>query len=387
MKNVKRIIAAMLLVVMAFTCTACHKKGEIAVTAKDFEFTSAYYMCALVNAYSTAQNEVYNTLTEEEKSATEIDYFSKKIDDKSFETWVKDEALSYIKEIAAYKLLCKENDVTIPEDELAELKEYAAYIWESGDYYSGIYFPLSLTFEPNGIAYETFESYWVDQYYSSEYFDHIYGEGGEKEIAIDDVKTELYGNYLIADMIEATFTDEMTDEDKTALKEQLDGYVKALNSGEKTFKEVYNEYNEIEEEEETEATDETADESTESTETEETEEVSEPIDAYASIIGAEDTDYAHDYYEDIKAMEIGVAQVISLADDAGYLLVIKQDITADEYYLTNMDSTIRHSLKDDEFNSTIEEYMKTFELNVSKYAIGQYKVKKIEEPDYSSYGY
>ena len=125
MKNVKRIIAAMLLVVIAFTCTACHKKGEIAVTAKDLEFTSAYYMCALVNAYSTAQNEVYNTLTEEEKSATEIDYFSKKIDDKSFETWVKDEALNHIKEIAAYKLLCKENDVTIPEDELAEIDAVA----------------------------------------------------------------------------------------------------------------------------------------------------------------------------------------------------------------------------------------------------------------------
>ena len=44
MKNIKRIFALALVLVMALTVTACHKKDEIAVKIGDVEFTSAYYM-------------------------------------------------------------------------------------------------------------------------------------------------------------------------------------------------------------------------------------------------------------------------------------------------------------------------------------------------------
>ena len=51
MKSVKRIIALVLGVLMAFSFTGCiHKKGEIAVKINGVEFTSAYYACALINA-------------------------------------------------------------------------------------------------------------------------------------------------------------------------------------------------------------------------------------------------------------------------------------------------------------------------------------------------
>ena len=42
MKNIKRIIAAALVSVMAFGFTACHKKDETAVTVGKVNFTSAY---------------------------------------------------------------------------------------------------------------------------------------------------------------------------------------------------------------------------------------------------------------------------------------------------------------------------------------------------------
>lgn len=54
MKNIKRIIAAVLVSVMALGFTACHKKDETAVTVGKVNFTSAYYMCALINADSEA---------------------------------------------------------------------------------------------------------------------------------------------------------------------------------------------------------------------------------------------------------------------------------------------------------------------------------------------
>ena len=50
MKMMKKMIALMLVAIMALSFCACHRKDEVAVTIKDVEFTSAYYMCALINA-------------------------------------------------------------------------------------------------------------------------------------------------------------------------------------------------------------------------------------------------------------------------------------------------------------------------------------------------
>ena len=55
MKLMKNIIAVVIVFVMAFSVTGCHKKNEIAVTANGFEYTSAYYMCALINADNEPQ--------------------------------------------------------------------------------------------------------------------------------------------------------------------------------------------------------------------------------------------------------------------------------------------------------------------------------------------
>ncbi len=114
MKNIKRILALMLMIVVVMSVAGCHPKNEIAVTIGDLEFTSAYYMCALVTADSEAKSKVNESLTEEEQnSGEEIDYYSKKIDDKDYVKWVEDTAIEQLKKIAAYKTLCKENKLEL----------------------------------------------------------------------------------------------------------------------------------------------------------------------------------------------------------------------------------------------------------------------------------
>ncbi len=360
MKNIKRIIASALVLVMALSFTACHKKNEIAVKAKDVEFTSAYYMCALINADSEAKAKVQEDLSEEEASAEEINYFSKKIDGKKYEEWVKDTALASLKEIAAYKLLCQENKVELDKEMLTNAETYASYYWSSYGY--------SMIYEPNGVAQSTYTQYMKDSYCSEAYFEHLYGEGGEKEIAAKDVKTKIYGSFIIADILNASFTSEMKDKEKKEIKTKLDGYVKALNDGTKTFEDVYKEYNNVKDEEKTETTEEDG-----------------PKDQYAQILGAEGTVYESEDYDTVKKMKTGEVKLVKLDDDAGYKLIVKQDIKADKYYLENLDSTARHLIKDEEFKGIIEDYQKGFELDVNKYAVNQFKVKKIVEPDYSNY--
>ncbi len=357
MKNIKRILAAALVLVMAVSAAACHPKDEVAVKIGDFEFTSAYYMCALINADSEAKSKVKEGLSEDE-AAEDVDYYSKKVEDKDFVKWVEERAMQSLKEIAAYKTLCKENKLEIPEEDANNAETYASYYWSSYGY--------SAYFEPNGVGESTYKQYMKDSYYSGLYFEHLYGAEGEKAIDAETVKTKMYENFIIADLIQASFSSKSEDE-IAALKEQINGYAEDLKNGKKTFEEIYKEYN---------GTTEEAKETAESDEP-------QPKDKYASILGAEDTAYASDQYETVKAMATGEVKVIELEDNAGLVLAVKQDISADEYYLDTLDMATRHLIADEEFEKDIKAYAEKMDCDVNDYAVKQFKVKNIKEPSAS----
>ena len=157
MKSLKRILALLLTLCLLMSFAACHKKGEIALDVDGIKFTSAYYMCALMNADNEAKNKVYEKLTDAEK-ATEVDYYSKKIDGKKYTDWVKDTAIENLKQIAAYKLLCKENKLEIDKETLNSIQQNAQYYWSSYGYAS--------YFEPNGVSFGTYNDFMVDAQYS-----------------------------------------------------------------------------------------------------------------------------------------------------------------------------------------------------------------------------
>lgn len=379
MKNFKRIFASALILLMAVYSAACHPKDEIAVTVGDISFTSAYYMCALINADSEAKTRVQEELSEDE-STTDIDYYSKKIDDKDYVTWVEDTAMETLKQIAAYKMLCAENGLELSEEDETNAENYASYYWSSYGY--------STYFEPNGVGEQTYTQYMRDSYYSGIYFEFLYGAEGEKAIDAETVRTTMYENFIIADMLQASFSG-LEEDQITQTTEQFNTYVEELNNGTKTFEQVYNDYNGITED--TEGTDgssqaETTESSgtdssseAEGTENSESEEL-QPKDQYASILGTEDTVYASDQYDTIKEMATGEVKLIELEDDAGLILAVKQDITADPYYAETLDIATRHLIADEEFEADIKEYADGLTLEVNDYAVNQFKVKKIKEP-------
>lgn len=379
MKNHKRIFASALILLMAVYTAACHPKDEIAVTVGDVSFTSAYYMCALINADSEAKTRVQEELSEDE-STTDIDYYSKKIDDKDYVTWVEDTAMETLKQIAAYKTLCEENGLELSEEDETNAETYASYYWSSYGY--------SAYFEPNGVGEQTYTQYMKDSYYSEMYFEFLYGAEGEKAIDAETVRTTMYDNFIIADMLQASFSG-LEEDQITETTEQFNTYAEELSSGAKTFEQVYNEYNGITEDTEstdsssqtetTESSGTDASSETEGTEDTESEEL-QPKDQYASILGTEDTVYASDQFDTIKEMATGEVKVIELEDDAGLILAVKQDITADPYYAETLDSSARHLIADEEFEADIKEYADGLTLDVNNYAVNQFKVKKIIEP-------
>ncbi len=372
MKLMKKIVAAVIVLILALSITGCHKKNEIAVTVNGYEYTSAYYMCALINAYSEGQSEVYEALGD--KATANTDFFKQKIGDKKFDVWVKDRAIEILKEIGTYQKLCKDAKIELSDKQMTEAQNMAYYYWA--------YYGYAQLFEPNGVSWNTYLQFTVDGYYANLYFEHLYGEKGEKEIAATDVETKLYKDFLIADLIDVSFSNEK-DAEKESIKKKLDGYLADLKAGKKTFEEVYNDYNDIKPEEEEETKEEADKEETDKEEAEgEKEEELKPLDEYAQILGAKDSGFDHDYFDEINKMATNEVKLIEKKEKAGYILVIKKDIKADPYYRENLDITVRHLLKDDEFNKDMAKIFKTAKADVNNYAVNRFKVKKIKEPSY-----
>ena len=360
MKAIKKITAVAVVLAMVLSLSACiHKKGEIAVTVGDVEFTSAYYMTALINAQNEAQQKVSESedLSEDEQNGSgEIDYYSKKIDKKSFTDWVEDRAIEILKEIAAYKTLCKENKIELTDEQKDEAKQAAEYYWTSYGY--------SNYFEPNGVSKETYMQYMIDGYYAEEYFQYVYGEEGTKALKAEDVKKETTDNYILVDVIQSSYNEGATDDQKKAAKAALEADAKDIKTGKKTFEEVYNEHNGNEEH----SHDGDGDELT-------------PVNPHATIMGAEDTSYASEYYDTFKGYKVNEPKVIESTDETGVLLVIKRNLSKDEYYMDRLDSYARHALADEDFDKEIDDYTKGLKTDINKYALSQFSVKKIKIPE------
>lgn len=358
MNILKRLFAMMLTLALIVTCFAgCHKKGEIAVKIGDIEFTSGYYACALVFADTEARAEVEAGLSEDELSE-EVKYWKHKIDDTDYTEWVENTTLDTLKELAAIKTLCAENDVELDSETAALAESNAEYLWETYGY--------SSLMEANGVAKETFIAYMKDSYLADEYFEFLYGVGGEKEIAADEILKQLTDNYVLANKLEVSFSG-LEDEEITEKKNQLAGYEASLKDGSKSFEEIYLEYNEI---------------SAENHQHEEAEEgESLPQDQHATVLGNEDTDYASDHYETAKAMATGEVKLITLDDDEGLVLLVKKDISEDPYYVEEFDTMLRQDIVGDTFTDDLANYGGELSCNVNTSSIKQFKVKNITYPE------
>lgn len=368
MNLIKKITAVVLVMLLALTVIGCHPKNEIAVKIDGHEFSSAYYMCALINAYAEGQTAVSSELTEEEaNSGKEIDYFSKKIDGKKFEEWVKNRAIEILKEIAYFKNVCKENKIEITDENRQTSEYYASIIWQS---YASL-------FEPNGVSQATFTQYFVDgassditdyamyitaglgtpNDYEELCFQHLYGKKGEKKISDKTVKKELYNNYLIADVIEVNFENNESDEERNKIKKQLKDYKKKIESGKMTFEEAYIDYYGEEDHKHEEIKD-------------------GPKDPHATVLDA-----TSNYYDDLKKMDTDEVKFIENEYETSYALVVKKDIKSDKYYLKTLDMSIRHTLKDAEFSKATSEAATKLEADVDDFATDRFKVKKIVLPE------
>lgn len=361
MKSFKRVIALALVLVICLGFAGCHKKDEIALTIEGNDFTAAYYLCALVFADSEARTKVDQALSGDIDAAAEgIDYHKQTVENKDFITWVEDTAAANLKKIAFCKNICKKNKLELSADTKSMAEYYAEYYWNSYGYASFL--------EPNGVALSTFKTYMTDTYYSEEYFNFLYGEKGEKAVPEEELKKLLVEKYLIVDMIEVDFTTLKDDEIK-AKTDFINKAAEDLKNGKKNFETVLKEYVGPDEEED------------KKEETLPDPETPQPKDINAEILGAEDTEYASDYFKDTKDMKVGEVKVKTLDEKKGIVLFVKGDIAGDEYYYGILSDSLRHVARDEEFDEQIKKGAEPMKLEKNDYVIKRLKVKNITYPE------
>ncbi len=398
MKRISRFIAAVLAAVLLVSAFAgCHQKNAIVATytanGKTYELTSGQYAFAMILAESEGRSLVSEELTEEEQNSDEeVDYYKKTLEEKKFADWVIDRAEEIVREYFAIAAAFDKYELELSDSDKESMDSYLSYQWQLSGY--------MYICEPNGVSYDSFASFQtVYSYQRNTLLKYIYSEDGPKALSEDELTKALTDNYVLANLLEidsSRLVTEDTDEAEEAAKQEaqdkLNGYVDRLNAGE-SFETVYNEYQaEQEEEEETtsseSASSETTSEETSSEETsseseEEEEEELKPLDELATLLGSENTSAESEIFEEVSACEIGVPTVIE--KEGVYVLVVRQDITADPYYPETYNDEALYILKNDEFISDLEEEAMELDVTFNSYERNHIKPKKIDYSYYQEY--
>ena len=377
MKTLKKVLAMCLVVILVLSFAGCHQKNEVAVKAGDDTFTSAFYMCALINADMAARTKIDEAKAAEKENTTSsatssttstaTDYFAEKIDGKSFETYVKDSALETLRRFIYVKRMCDEKKLTISEQEKNNSFTMTEYYWN--------YYGYASLFEANGVSLDTYKQYTLYGLYEEKYFSSIYGEGGDKAVSETDIKNFLYSNYAIADILSAPISSK-TDSEKALVQTDFEKYKDRLEKGE-TFEKIYKEYNNIKEDNTTSTTSSAVSSTTSGSEENK---ALTPKDSYAQVVGNEETTYSSKQYETIKAMKTGEVKFVKDDEGGYYYLFVKGDITTDPYYLENLKSAVLNDMKFEEFDAAVKAETAKVELTTVAFAINQFKVKNIKYP-------
>lgn len=428
MKKISRLLAMLLAVVMISAAfVGCHKKDEIAFTIGGSQFTSAMYSCVLYAAADSARADIDAYISDNNIETENVDYSSYKFDEEgnvsaagtvTYNNYVRNEAIRTLKRFATLDAWMKANNLELDSDVMISAKYDAGYMWNYGcsayyyQYYASMgvnplnyFIPMSQDLEKNGVAYSTFEKYTIYNAMYSFYFEHLYGEGGEKAVPDKELTDYMTAHYAVADTI--TFSKKgsdgnaLSDEKIAELKAIADGYAERLNAGE-SFEDIYKEENaRLDADKATDGdttssgTASSGETSSEAVSSDTTSSGTASSDAssdnkeddkyspaeYTGIYGDEETSYTHVMFAEILKQEIGKAVVLEDTENSQYLLIVRRDMTDESfesYWFDNLRNTMTYAMKQDEFDKSLDEYGNSLKLTEDTYATKLFGVGDIK---------
>lgn len=366
MKFVKKLVTLLSICVFFISNTAC-SDNSWAIKNDTETLSTSVYVFYLMQSYQ----EAIQKLTQDEKSTSDIS--NETIDGQSAPNWIVEKALKKCKELIAIEKKFKEMNLSLTEEENNKAQETTDSVWESsGSLYEKNYginkdslhqastlFNSKLDkifhaiYGKDGTNYVSDDE--INEYYKSNYIKLIFyskmpyqnndesseeNSSDQEDKSKDDSNSESENN-------ENTEENKKTDTDESIQKE-FGEYVDAINSGNNTIeqiRDIIKKNNDIPDD-------------------------NDPL--IEQVINPNLSSLATEVSEAVKKLDAGKATYIKFNDV--YLLLFKSASPVENPDLSKESErdNILYDMKNDEFESKIDEFISSINFNVNYNAINQY---------------
>lgn len=262
MKNFTKLVAVVLVMIIALSTAACSLSPQWSYKTDDTELAIGVYIYALYSAYSQAESLAQQTEGYDSEAGTydgEDSFLKVQITDEDGVTatadeWITDQADKTLRNLLAIESEYNRLGATMDEATVTSYKTSAKEYWDYGPYYQmyGEQYlsPYKDIFEPLGVSYESFEYFYVTSAKQEIIFDLLYGKDGEKGVSDEELTkyfTENYTSYSyfnsnLYETVEATSDSAdaegtisqnkaFSEDDIKKYEKNYKGYADSLNSG------------------------------------------------------------------------------------------------------------------------------------------------------------
>ncbi len=385
MANFKKMSAVALCSAMALSLGACGNNiagpdTTYAAVIDGYKVPAGVFIAMQMNSYydaayyteptdeseeTTASTEAAETTASETEATTTTAFTDKVIEDRPVRDWINDEATKSMQEFVAVENKFDELGLSFEDNEKEKTKVYLDSIWE---YYGPNY-------ENAGISENSQLLIMLNSTKKNKIFDYYYAEGGQDEISEADIRAYLDENNKRINYIKMELKDGegnlLKSEGKDEIKKMAEDYIKRIKGGE-DFAAVSKEYSDYYDKLTVDAAESTDDGAADgSADTEETESSYTDNETVISKDGTSPSEAVV-----TKAFESKVGDVFLVEEDEVYYVVTVLDLYADENYYSDNESVVRHELKDDEFDKTVDSWTETQNVELNEAAYKRYKIEK-----------
>lgn len=230
MKWMKKIASGALALLMAASLTACGGDTSWAYRSENATVTSGMYVGLSIQALNSAfAVDGYDS----SKSP-----FKQDLEGKDGTQWIQDKAAELSREYLAVEEKFQEMGLSFTDEEESSFNNNVELYWTT--------LGMSSTYENEGCGKESFTKILRNSAKKNKIFEAVYGEGGEKEVPVDELKTIFTTDYAKGTYITVSLTDSdgnaLTGADLIAKKDEAQKLLDRINGGEDIEK-VKAEYN------------------------------------------------------------------------------------------------------------------------------------------------
>ena len=356
MKKVSKGIAALLCGAMIAAAGSC-STGSGPMVINGQELRAGIYILKQQAAVNEALTKLKEEQPDLDTTPEHFDFLGQTVEGKSFAQWVYDKTIEGCKEYVAVEQLFADNNLTLGPEVEAQIDSYINSVWgySLGDKTYGE------TFEHLGVSQQSYKEAQLGVQKEGILFDYLYSTGGPNAVSDEELNAKIAEKYVGINYISYKL------ENGTPAQE----YADMIKNGE-TFEEVYQKYykEEYSGEEYVESGSDSA--YTYNVQLPETDSMIHVMTREDTYPSGEMVAYA---FDNMSVGDVAVVNVTDSEEDTVFI-VQKVDLSTRPNLTSEYTSTIRHELKDDEFDEYLKNTYSSYSVNEGS-TRSDYKLEKM----------